>query len=53
VRLGVAGANEKIIGNRGNLADIENEDVFGFLVERDLAAEFGEFAGVEVLDILH
>ena len=44
VRLGGSGANQKIVGDCGNAAHIQNQHVFRLLVEGDIAAELDQFS---------
>jgi len=53
VRLGRAVADQEKIGDVGNAAHIENDDVLGLLVEGDFAAKFGQFFGGEPASALH
>ena len=38
VRLGSSGTDDKEIGKRGNFPEVEDDDLFGFLVRRELRA---------------
>src|SRR5688572_27066123 len=46
-----AGANNKVIGDAGNLADVEDDDVFCLSVVRQIPAEQSEFSGVHCFSI--
>ena len=53
MRFGGAGANEEEIRHGRNAAHIKDHGVLGFLVEGDLAAEFGQIFGGEPAIALH
>ena len=42
LRLGVGGKNHEPIDRRGELAEIEKDDVVGFLIKREGAGAFGQ-----------
>jgi len=46
VRLAGAGADHEVIGDAGDFAEIEDDDVFCLFVVRQFPAEHGQFSGV-------
>jgi hypothetical protein len=46
VRLARAGANDEVIGNAGDFAEVEDDDVFCLFVVREFPAEHSQFSGV-------
>jgi hypothetical protein len=41
----LAGADDEVVGDEGELAQIQDDDVFGFLVVADAGARDGQLAG--------